>query len=96
MGDVPTEDSLYGVGAKAVAPVLEPMGLGDWHLAASLVSGLAAKEATVAALNQSYSVEGSAGADTTDIAERVRETHSGQLADRTIPSDKRCRADSRR
>ncbi len=73
-GDVPAEDSLYGVGAQTVAPALEPMGLGDWHLAASLVSGLAAKEATVAALNQAYTVDDSGDVVAGDVSERIRET----------------------
>ncbi|MBN2176666.1 MAG: ferrous iron transporter B [Demequinaceae bacterium] len=74
IGDVPVEDSLYGAGARGIAPVLEPMGLGDWHLAASLVSGLAAKEVTVAALAQSYAVEAPTGSPPTALVERVRET----------------------
>ncbi len=74
VGDVPIEDSLYGAGSRGIAPALEPMGLGDWHLAASLVSGLAAKEVTVAALAQSYAVEAPTGSTPTGLEERVMET----------------------
>lgn len=74
IGDVPAEDSLYGAGAETVVPVFEPMGLGDWRLVASLVSGIAAKEVTVAALSQAYSVDTSADFEEGGVAERIRET----------------------
>ena len=58
LGDVPVADSLFGVTADAVAPVLAPMGLDDWHVTAALMSGVAAKEVSVAALAESYAVGG--------------------------------------
>ena len=73
-GDVPIGDSLYGAAARAVTPALEPMGLGDWRIAASLGSGVVAKEVTVATLAQSYAVEDPLRGNTASLAERVKET----------------------
>ncbi|SEJ33075.1 ferrous iron transporter B [Demequina mangrovi] len=74
LADVPVEDSVYGVTASALAPTLAPMGLDDWHIAASLVSGVAAKEVTVGALAQSYALEDPGDGSTATLAAQVRAT----------------------
>jgi ferrous iron transport protein B len=74
IGDVPVEDSLYGVGARAVVPLLEPMGLGDWRISSSLLTGLVTKEATVGALAQSYAVDSTGAASASDFGAEVRAT----------------------
>ncbi len=51
----PVSDSVYGVTARAVAPVFAPAGYGDWHATAALMTGFVAKEAVVATFAQTYS-----------------------------------------
>jgi ferrous iron transport protein B len=55
---VPVADSLYGATATAVAAVLTPAGLGDWHVASALMAGFVAKEVVVGSFAQSYAVAG--------------------------------------
>ncbi|MDN4476604.1 ferrous iron transporter B [Demequina sp. SYSU T00192] len=74
LADVPVQDSVYGATATALAPALAPMGLDDWHIAASLVSGVAAKEVTVGALAQSYALEDPGSGSTETLGEQVRAT----------------------
>jgi len=72
VAEVPIADSAFGVGAKAAAPALAPLGLGDWHIAAALASGFVAKEVAVGALAETYAVDGTG--DGTALATRLRET----------------------
>ncbi|MDN4483004.1 ferrous iron transporter B [Demequina lignilytica] len=74
LADVPVQDSVYGATATAIAPALAPMGLDDWHIAASLVSGVAAKEVTVGALAQSYALEDPGSEPSASLGEQVRAT----------------------
>lgn len=48
---VQQEESLLAECAKGVALLLSPLGIGDWRLAAALLSGLSAKEAVVSTLS---------------------------------------------
>ncbi|MDN4472353.1 ferrous iron transporter B [Demequina zhanjiangensis] len=83
VADVPVEDSVYGVVSEGVAPALAPMGLDDWRIAASLVTGVAAKEAVVGALAQAYAVDddGSGEAALRDqVRATVTETSDGHPA----------------
>jgi len=73
--DVPVEASLYGSTARAVAPVLAPLGVDDWHVAAALATGFVAKEVVVGSLAQSFAVDepedpGAPG----DLGSRLRAT----------------------
>ncbi|MFJ9448075.1 ferrous iron transport protein B [Kitasatospora sp. NPDC101235] len=56
-GKVEIEHSVFGGTARAVAPVFEPAGFGDWHSAASLITGFVAKEAVVSTMAQTYQVK---------------------------------------
>ncbi len=76
LADVPIADSAFGVGAHAVAPVLSPLGLGDWHVAAALASGFVAKEVAVGALAESYAVDGTGDGSTVALSDRLRTTLS--------------------
>ncbi len=58
IADVPVADSAFGVGAQAIAPVLAPLGLNDWHVTAALASGFVAKEVAVGTLAETYAVDG--------------------------------------
>jgi len=47
-------DSLFGKASAAIAPVLAPMGCGNWEAAGSLVTGFVAKEVVVGTMGQIY------------------------------------------
>ncbi|MBQ9272358.1 MAG: ferrous iron transport protein B [Mogibacterium sp.] len=46
-----TRDSMLAVLAGFIAPVLAPVGLGDWRIVTALISGFMAKESVVATMN---------------------------------------------
>ena len=56
VAQVPVADSLCGAAATAVAPVLAPAGLADWHVSSALMAGFVAKEVVVGSFAQSYAV----------------------------------------
>ena len=56
-GEVPVQDSAYGVAAQGIAPVFEPAGFGQWQTASALVVGFVAKEAVISSWAQTYAVE---------------------------------------
>ena len=70
---VPQEESLLADCAKVLAVLLAPLGIGDWRLAAALLSGLSAKEAVVSTLSVLF------GAGEGDLAGILRT--SGALPD---------------
>ncbi|RJQ41205.1 MAG: ferrous iron transport protein B [Nitrospiraceae bacterium] len=48
------KDSYLGKMGQVIAPVLEPVGFGNWEAASSLVSGLIAKEIVVGTMGEIY------------------------------------------
>ncbi len=56
-GDTDVEHSAFGGVSKAVAPVLAPVGFGDWEQSGALLSGFVAKEVVVSTMAQLYVVE---------------------------------------
>jgi ferrous iron transport protein B len=54
LGDVPVESSVYAATARAIAPVFEPAGFGDWEATSALVVGFVAKEAVISSWAQTY------------------------------------------
>ena len=48
---VPESESMLAIISGAIAPVLRPIGLGDWRIVTSLVSGFMAKESVVSVMN---------------------------------------------
>jgi ferrous iron transport protein B len=55
--DTEVEDSAFGVVSKGMAPVLDPLGFGDWEQSGSLLSGFVAKEVVVSTMAQLYLTE---------------------------------------
>ncbi|MCH5251481.1 MAG: ferrous iron transport protein B [Lachnospiraceae bacterium] len=45
-----SKDSILAVVASVIAPVLAPLGLGDWRISTALITGFMAKESVVATL----------------------------------------------
>ena len=66
-----TEDShlsILALVAGWVAPILKPLGLGDWRVATSLISGFMAKEGVVSVMEVLYASEGGVTAAMTPLA----------------------------
>ena len=51
---VESEDSILASVAALLAPLLKPLGLGDWRIATSLISGFMAKESVVSVMNMLF------------------------------------------
>ena len=48
------KDSYLGKAGEVIAPVMEPLGFGNWEAASSLITGLIAKEIVVGTMGQIY------------------------------------------
>lgn len=48
------KDSVLGMMGQTIAPVLEPVGFGNWEAASSLIAGLIAKEIVVGTMSEIY------------------------------------------
>ncbi|MGO4956057.1 ferrous iron transport protein B [Luteococcus sp. Sow4_B9] len=71
-GEVPVEESVYGVAAQAVTPVFEPTGFAQWQTTSALVVGFVAKEAVISSWAQTYAVdEPEEGGDPGSLGERI-------------------------
>ena len=51
-----------------LAPILRPLGLGDWRVATSLITGFMAKESVVTVMEMLYAGEGGVAAAMTSLA----------------------------
>ncbi|MCR5237848.1 MAG: ferrous iron transport protein B [Lachnospiraceae bacterium] len=56
------EQSIMALIAGAVVPIMKPVGLGDWRICTSLISGFMAKESVVSMLEMLFAKEGGAAA----------------------------------
>ena len=70
-------DSLFGGVSRAIAPVFEPAGFGNWQASGSLVTGLVAKEVVISTMGQVYGVE----APDTEDAPAASHTFLGDLTE---------------
>jgi ferrous iron transport protein B len=72
--DTEIESSAFGAVSKGVAPVLDPLGFGEWEQAGSLLSGFVAKEVVVSTVAQLYAVdEAETNAAATGLFDDLRE-----------------------
>ena len=55
-------DSILSQAAGLIAPLFSPLGLGDWRIVTSLISGFLAKESVVSVLEVLFNAEGGVGA----------------------------------
>lgn len=46
-----SKDSMLAMAASLIAPILSPLGLGDWRISTALISGFMAKESVVSTLS---------------------------------------------
>jgi len=56
-------DSYLGKTGRVIAPIVEPLGFGNWQAASSLLSGLMAKEIVVGTMGEIYAPHGNAAHD---------------------------------
>ncbi len=54
--DVPVAQSAYAGVSRAISPVFQPLGFGEWQMSGALVSGFVAKEVVVSTMSQVYDV----------------------------------------
>ncbi|MBR0463122.1 MAG: ferrous iron transport protein B, partial [Clostridia bacterium] len=57
-----SQDSILAMLAGFIAPVFRPLGLGDWRIVTSLISGFMAKESVVSVLEVLFGTEGGVAA----------------------------------
>jgi len=62
------QDSILAAVCGLIAPIFRPMGLGDWRIVTSLVSGVMAKESVVSVMEVLFKAEGGAAAVITPLA----------------------------
>jgi ferrous iron transport protein B len=55
--EVGLENSLFAAVNRVTAPVLKPLGFGNWQASSALLTGFVAKEVVVSTLSQVYDVE---------------------------------------
>lgn len=86
-GDVSVEDSVYGVGAHAIAPAFAPAGFGNWESASTLVVGFVAKEAVISSWAQTYAVaEPEDSTEPGDLGAAVMRTFTESSGGHPIPA----------
>ncbi len=61
------DQSLLALIAGWLAPILDPVGLGDWRIGTSLISGFMAKESVVAVMEQLFAPMGGVPAALTTL-----------------------------
>ncbi len=77
------KDSYLGKTGQVIAPVLEPIGFGNWEAASSLISGLIAKEIVVGTMGEIYVQKSEEKESPTlqDDLKEVGESFAGALND---------------
>ena len=65
---VDSRNSILAAICGLVAPIFKPLGLGDWRIVTSLVSGVMAKESVVSVMEVLFKAEGGAAAVITPLA----------------------------
>ena len=63
-----SKDSILALVSGLLAPVFVPLGLGDWRIVTSLISGFMAKESVVSVLRVLFSAEGGVSAALSSVA----------------------------
>ncbi len=66
-------DSWLGRAGQAVAPALAPVGFGTWEAAASLITGVVAKEIVVGTMAEIYAPDSAAGTEEAEPVPALRE-----------------------
>ncbi|HXX52961.1 MAG TPA: ferrous iron transport protein B [Thermodesulfovibrionales bacterium] len=67
------KDSYLGKTGQLVAPVLEPLGFGNWAAASSLIAGVIAKETVVGTMGEIYVLKGEKNEEAPSFKEDLKE-----------------------
>ena len=62
------KSSMLATISGILVPIFKPIGLGDWRICTSLISGFMAKESVVSVLEVLFSTEGGVGASLTTLS----------------------------
>ncbi len=85
-GQVPVEDSAYGVVARAISPVFAPAGFDQWQTASALIVGFVAKEAVISSWAQTYATEQPAPGQTGLLGEHIRAAFEQSSGGHPLPA----------
>lgn len=85
-GEVPVQESAYGVMAETVAPVFAPAGFGQWQTSSALVVGFVAKEAVISSWGQTYAVENPEEGGADQLAGHIRAAFEESSGGHPLPA----------
>jgi ferrous iron transport protein B len=85
-GQVPVQDSAYGVVARTIAPVFAPAGFGQWQTASALMVGFVAKEAVISSWAQTYAAEDPEPGQVGALGDHLRAAFEQSSGGHTLPA----------
>jgi ferrous iron transport protein B len=85
-GQVPVQDSVYGVVARTIAPVFAPAGFGQWQTASALMVGFVAKEAVISSWAQTYAAEDPRPGQVGVLGDHLRAAFDQSSGGHTLPA----------
>lgn len=85
-GQVPVEDSVYGVVARTISPAFAPAGFGQWQTASALIVGFVAKEAVISSWAQTYATEQPAPGQAGLLGDHLRATFEQSSGGHPLPA----------
>ncbi|WP_353684483.1 ferrous iron transport protein B [Thermodesulfovibrio sp. 3907-1M] len=77
---VEKEKSYLGKIGKAVSPVFEPLGFGNWQATSALITGVIAKEVVVSTMAQIYAPESEEKKEEPTFSEEIRDIFIGFIS----------------
>jgi ferrous iron transport protein B len=85
-GQVPVEDSVYGVAARTISPVFAPAGFDQWQTASALIVGFVAKEAVISSWAQTYATEQPQPGQTGLLGDHIRDAFPQSSGGHPLPA----------
>ncbi len=85
-GQVPVEDSVYGVAARTISPVFAPAGFDQWQTASALIVGFVAKEAVISSWAQTYATEQPQPGQTGLLGDHIRAAFEQSSGGHPLPA----------
>ena len=85
-GQVPVEDSVYGVVARTISPVFAPAGFDQWQTTSALIVGFVAKEAVISSWAQTYATEQPAPGQTGLLGDHIRAAFEQSSGGHPLPA----------
>ncbi|HET7723828.1 MAG TPA: ferrous iron transport protein B [Propionibacteriaceae bacterium] len=85
-GQVPVQDSVYGVVARTISPVFAPAGFGQWQTASALMVGFVAKEAVISSWAQTYATDQPQPGQAGLLGDHIQAAFQQSSAGHTLPA----------